>query len=226
MSSEIEARYLTIDWQSEGVARAIEVAPVPLEIESCTKGGFAVESTIFNDFHPWLGIRLGAGLEEMVPVFVTASGQETPLLQVADPRGGGFWWLRNDGWDHAGKRHLSELQRSPGIYNIRIGDVMLRVENRLSAFGRADIQAYVDDFRGDLLWMIMNDVAGATATGKGAGAGPNSLKRWQSCMLLRKGCWHLQLSPSGRYRRRSRLRSCTQTRRAFASMRAIQQPAS
>lgn len=171
MSSEIEARYLTIDWQSEGVARAIEVAPVPLEIESCTKGGFAVESTIFNDFHPWLGIRLGAGLEEMVPVFVTASGQETPLLQVADPRGGGFWWLRNDGWDHAGKRHLSELQRSPGIYNIRIGDVMLRVENRLSAFGRADIQAYVDDFRGDLLWMIMNDVAGATATGKGAGSG-------------------------------------------------------
>lgn len=33
MPPEIEARYLTIDWQSEGVARAIEVAPVSLEIE-------------------------------------------------------------------------------------------------------------------------------------------------------------------------------------------------
>ncbi|MCK0507277.1 hypothetical protein [Aromatoleum anaerobium] len=160
-----------IDWQSEGVARKIEVAPLPLEIESYAEGGFVVESTIFNDFHPWLGIRLGTEFEEIVPVFMTASGQETPMLRVADPRGDGFWWLRNDGWDHADKRHLSELQRSSGIYSIRIGDVMLRVENRLSTFGRADIQAYVDDFRGDLLWMIMNDAAGATATGKGAGVG-------------------------------------------------------
>ena len=171
MPPEIEARYLTIDWQSEGVARAIEVAPVSLEIESRTDGEFVVESVIFNDFQPWLGIRVGPGFEEVMPVFVTALGQETPMLQVADPRGGGFWWLRNDGWDHAGKRHLSELQRSAGVYNIRIGDLTLRVENRLSTFGRADIQAYIDDFRGDLLWMIMNDSAGATATGKGAGAG-------------------------------------------------------
>lgn len=171
MPPEIEARYLTIDWQSEGVARAIEVAPVSLEIESRTDGEFVVESVIFNDFQPWLGIRVGPGFEEVMPVFVTTLGQETPMLQVADPRGGGFWWLRNDGWDHAGKRHLSELQRSAGVYNIRIGDLTLRVENRLSTFGRADIQAYIDDFRGDLLWMIMNDSAGATATGKGAGAG-------------------------------------------------------
>ena len=171
MLPEIEARYLTIDWRSEGVARAIEVAPVPLEIELLAEGRFIVESTIFNDFHPWLGIRLGHGFEEVVPVFVTASGQEAPMLRVADQQGGGCWWLQHDGWDHFGKRHLSELQRSAGVYNFRIGDVMLQVENHLSAFGCADIQAYVDDFRGDLLWMIMNDTAGATAAGKGAGTG-------------------------------------------------------
>ncbi|UCO96388.1 hypothetical protein LF844_17085 [Metapseudomonas lalkuanensis] len=171
MSPEIEARYLAIEWQSEGVARAIDVSPVALELEPRTEGGFAVESTIFNDFHPWLGIRLEPWGEEVVPVFVTVLGRETPMLRVADPRGGGFWWLQNDGWDHSGKRHFSELQRSPGTYNIRIGDVVLQIENRLSAFGRTDIQAYVDDFRGDLLWMIMNDAANATATGNGVGTG-------------------------------------------------------
>ena len=171
MPPEIEARYLTIDWQSEGVARAIEVAPNALKIESHAESGFIVESTIFNDFHPWLGIRLGPGLEEVLPVFVTASGHETPMLRVADQLGGGYWWLQNDGWDHFGKRHLSELQRSAGVYNLRIGDLTLRVENRLSTFGRADVQAYIDDFRGDLLWVIMNDAAGATATGTGAGTG-------------------------------------------------------
>ncbi|WP_161893014.1 hypothetical protein [Pseudomonas juntendi] len=171
MFPEIEARYLAIEWQSEGVARTIEISSVALDVESLSEGGFAVESTIFNDFHPWLGIRLRPVGEEIVPVFVTALGQETPMLRVSDPQGGGIWWLQNDGWDHSGKRHFSELQRSPGTYNIRIGDVVLQIENRLSAFGRTDIQAYVDDFRGDLLWMIMNDAANATATGKGVGTG-------------------------------------------------------
>lgn len=163
---EIEARYLAIDWKSEGVARTIECAPVALKIETDGEGTGAIECTIFNDFHPWLGIRLGTGAEEVFPVFLTAQGQEVPMLRVTDPQAGGDWWLQNDGWDQIGKRHLSELQRSPGTYKIKVGDLVLQVENRLSAFGRADIQAYVDDFRGDLLWMILNDAAGATAAGK------------------------------------------------------------
>ncbi|ATB33301.1 hypothetical protein [Melittangium boletus] len=165
-----EARYLRIEWQSEGVAREIEVAPAPLELELCADGGFVVESTIFNDV-PWLGISLGQKLEKATPVLVAASGEEVPLLQMSDRRSGGTWWLLSHGWDHAGKRHLSELQRSAGRYDVRIGEERLRIENRLSSFGRAEIQAYIDDFRGDLLWMIMGDASGATATGKGAGAG-------------------------------------------------------
>lgn len=178
MPLEIEARYLMIDWQSEGVAREIKVAPHPLEVERDANDGLSVESTIFNDFHPWLGIRLAPtpeqavpALEEVVPVFVTALGQETPMLRIADHLGGGHWWLQHDGWDHSSKRHLSELHRSAGVYEFRIGELTLRVENRFSSFGRADIQAYIDDFRGDLLWMIMNDSAAATASGTGAGAG-------------------------------------------------------
>lgn len=178
MPLEIEARYLMIDWQSEGVAREIKVAPHPLEVERDANDGLSVESAIFNDFHPWLGIRLAPtsedavhALKELVPVFVTASGQETPMLQIADQLGGGHWWLQHDGWDHSSKRHLSELHRSAGVYEFRIGELTLRVENRLTSFGRADIQAYIDDFRGDLLWMIMNDSAAATASSTDAGAG-------------------------------------------------------
>ncbi len=171
MHPALEARYLEIEWQSEGVAREIEVAPVALELEPRADGGVVVETAIFHDLHPWLGLRLGPRLEEATPVFVSATGQETPMLPVTDSHGGGVWWVRVDDWDQAGKRHLSELHRSPGTYEVKIGKVTLKVDNRLSTFGRADIQAYVDDFRGDLLWMIMNTAAGATASGKGAGTG-------------------------------------------------------
>lgn len=171
MSLQIEARYLMIDWQSEGVARDIKAAPQALEIERDANGDLSVETTVFNDFHPWLGMRLELASDDTVPVFVSASGEETPMLRIADQQSGGHWWLQHSGWDPLNKRHLSELHRSAGAYLIRLGELTLRVENRLSGFGRADIQAYIDDFRGDLLWMIMNETAAATASGQGTGTG-------------------------------------------------------
>ena len=171
MSLQIEARYLMIDWQSERVAREIKMAPHALEIVRDANGGCFVESTVFNDFHPWLGLRFEPALEDAVPVFVSASGEETPMVRIADQLNGGHWWLQHNGWDRLNKRHLSELHRSAGAYIIRLGELTLQVVNRLSTFGRADIQAYIDDFRGDLLWMIMNDGAAATASGKGIGSG-------------------------------------------------------
>ncbi|KQB53706.1 hypothetical protein AQS70_09685 [Pseudomonas endophytica] len=171
MSLQIEVRYLMINWQSEGVARDIKAAPHALEIERDASGELSVESTVFNDFHPWLGIRLESALDNTIPVFVSASGEETPMLRIADQQGCGQWWLQHDGWDPLNKRHFSELHRSAGAYFIRLGNLRLRIENRLSSFGRADIQAYINDFRGDLLWMIMNDAAAATASGQGPGSG-------------------------------------------------------
>ncbi|MCC2638235.1 MAG: hypothetical protein K0Q68_1954 [Moraxellaceae bacterium] len=170
MSSEVEVRYLLIEWQAEGVARKVEVAPSSLEVELCADGGYLVETAIFNDFHPWVGVRFLSGRESAsAPTFVSASGQEMPMMQVSVD-GSGTWWVRSDGWDLLQKRHVTELQRSPGLYKVRIGDTWLRIDNRLSAYGKADIQAYVDDFRGDLLWMILNDAAAATASGRGIGA--------------------------------------------------------
>jgi pyrethroid hydrolase len=128
-----------------------------------------------------------------VPVFTSGAGTEIPLLRVDDPGNGESWWIRNDGWDAAGKRHLNEMQRSAGIYTIRIDKVTLRIFNRLSNLGRADVQAYVDDFRGDLVWMIMSDESGATASANGAGSPAELLDALDS---LSRALQRIQASPS------------------------------
>lgn len=176
MSVGFEVRYLSIEWRAEGAARKIEVAPAPLVMERADGGMLKVEASIFNDFHPWLGIRLDAGLADVVPLVLTASGQQNPLLRVEDPADGSAWWVQNDGWDEATNRHLSELMRSAGAYRFRIGEQLLLVENRISSFGRVDIQGYVDDFRDELLWMIMNHDSTATAKGGGPRIGQELLE--------------------------------------------------
>ncbi|WP_411833737.1 hypothetical protein [Pseudoxanthomonas mexicana] len=131
---------------------------------------FTVESTIFNDSYPWLGIRVNAH-PEIVPTLVTASGTETQLLRVKDPRDGSLWCISCDEWDSSKQQHFSELRRSAGTYRFQIGNEGLVVQNYISGSGESDVQAYVDDFRGNLLWMIMNDDAGAIAAGSGVANG-------------------------------------------------------
>ena len=170
MQPGFEVRYLRIEWRTEGVARKIEAAPAPLAVERSDDGVFTVESTIFNDSYPWLGIRVNAH-PEIVPTLMAASGPETQLLRVKDPRDGSFWCVSSDGWDSSKQRHFSELRRSAGTYRFQIGNEDLVVQNHISGYGQGDVQAYVDDFRGNLLWMIMNDDAGASANGSGGAYG-------------------------------------------------------
>lgn len=220
MSSEVEVRYLLIEWQSEGVARRIEVAPNPLEVEPSAQGRYVVETAIFNGFYPWLGIRGGSDLGgEIAPVFVSASGQEVPMMHISDAGGGGGWWVQNSGWDPLIKRHLCELQRAAGVYNVRIGDVWLKIDNRLSGFSRADIQAYIDDFRGDLIWLIMNDAGAATATGNGIGAANELL---DALSQLQSACQSVLESPAVSIREEvapqpvAKLRPCAATFSGYA----------
>lgn len=168
MQLGFEVRYLSIDWLSKGVARKIDAAPMPLAIERSTDHESIVEATIFNDSYPWLGIRV---LDDSVPMLVDANQQERPFLRVVCPGGEDVWCIFSDGWDSSRRQHVSELRRSAGVYRIRIGDQQLTLHNYISSFGRADIQAYVDDFRGNLLWMILNNQSGATVEGGGSGSG-------------------------------------------------------
>lgn len=171
MQTGIEVHYLNIEWQAEGIARTVDVSPSPLKMELVKTGEVAVESAIFNDFYPWLGICLSENFYEAKPVWISASGQKIPMLRVVDPKNGEDWWVQNNGWDSINKRHWSELQRSAGEYRIEISGFLLWIKNWNSSFGRTDIQAYVDDFQGELLWMIMNDNAGASAKGRETGIG-------------------------------------------------------
>lgn len=72
MQPEIEAHYLAVEWLEPGRARRVEVSPDPLDIELGADGVLRLETHIFHDFHPWLGLRLSGRLRQSVPVFVDA----------------------------------------------------------------------------------------------------------------------------------------------------------
>jgi pyrethroid hydrolase len=165
MRPEIEARFLGLEWLERGRARRVEVAPDPLEVEIGLDGVLRVETQIFNDFHPWLGLRLSGRLERSTPVFVDAQGQELPMLAVDDGTGGP-WWVQDDGWDAVQQRHLSELHRTMGRFEVRIDDRRLLIENLATGLGQAQLDEYLQDFKHDLIWLVLSSGA-ATIAGAG-----------------------------------------------------------
>lgn len=145
--------------------RQIEVAPDPLDIELGPDGVLRVETQIFHDFHPWLGLRLTGRLARSTPAFIDAQGQQRPMLAVGDGAGGS-WWVQDDGWDAGGQRHLSELHRTMGRFEVSIDSQRLLIENMATGLGRAQLDEYLQDFKRDLIWLVLS---GGTATAAGPG---------------------------------------------------------
>lgn len=166
MQPEIEARYLSLEWLERGRARRVEVAQDPLEVEIGLDGVLRVETQIFHDFHPWFGLRLSGRFERSTPVFVDAQGKERPMLAV-DDGAVGSWWVQDDGWDDVQQRHLSELHRTMGRFEVRIDDQRLLIENVATGLGQAHLDEYLQDFKHDLVWLVLSS---GTATTAGAGS--------------------------------------------------------
>ncbi len=164
MQPEIEARYLGLEWLERGQARRVEVAPDPLPLERGVDDVLRVESLIFNDFHPWLGLRLSGRLSHSKPAFVDAQGSRRPMLAV-DDHAGNTWWVQDDGWDEGRKRHFSELHRTMGRFEVHIGDERLLIDNQATGLGQAQIDEYLQDFKGDLLWLVLGSGTGTVSAG-------------------------------------------------------------
>lgn len=168
MPSTLEARYLDIEWREPGQARLLRASPEPIEIEIGPDGRMSVELQIFHDLHPWLGLQLHGDLAHETPAFVTAEGERRPMLSVVD-EAGEIWWVQNDGWDPLKKRHLSELHRTMGRFEIAIGLQSLRIENIASGLCRSHLEEYLSDFQQELMWLVLGFGSGSATTGSGSG---------------------------------------------------------
>jgi hypothetical protein len=88
MSSSLQAHYLDIDWFEQGYARHIDVSPEPIEIEIEPGGTWVAETHVFQDLHPWIGLRLSGELADLQPAFVGLDGCKQPMLRIEDEHGG------------------------------------------------------------------------------------------------------------------------------------------
>ncbi|MFM5787680.1 hypothetical protein ACET5Z_12940 [Aeromonas veronii] len=162
MRPEIEARYLGVEWLDRGRARRVEVSPDPLDVVLGLDDVLRVETQIFHDFHPWLGLRLSGRLYQSKPVFVDAQSLEHSMLAVEDGAGS-VWWVQDDGWDALEQRHLSELHRTMGRFEVRIDDQCLLIENLTTGLGRAQLDEYLQDFKNELIWLVLGSGTATTA---------------------------------------------------------------
>ncbi|MGO6846273.1 hypothetical protein [Rhizobium ruizarguesonis] len=162
MTVPVLVHYLTIEWQEPGVARQIEVSTDPIEIEISGDGTMRAETTMFRDFHPWVGLRPRGELANTHPHLVGADGSRLPWMRIRDSNGQA-WWVLENGWSRAGNRHLSEMHRSFGRFEVAIGQQRLIFENIAIELDRAQADDYLEDFRDELAWLALGKSYGATA---------------------------------------------------------------
>lgn len=159
---DVLAHHLEIDWESEGVARRVTASTYPIEIETAPDGTMHLETEIFRDFAPWLGLRLSDDLAKIEPATITAQDDRMPWMAVADEHGD-KWWIPSTGWNKQSGRHMSEMHRSFGSFVVELGPRRrLMVDAVALELDRAHAQEYLDDFTDELIWLAVGQPTGAT----------------------------------------------------------------
>lgn len=160
---DVLAHYLDIEWESENKPRKVVVSTHSIEIEKAPDGSLHAEVSIFRDFAPWLGVHLSGPLADVEPVTLGAHGERTPWLKIPDDQGRD-WWIPATGWSRKAGRHLAEMHRSFGTFNIEVGPRRRLVVDAVALeLDRAHAQDYLDDFRDDLVWLAVGQTTGAAA---------------------------------------------------------------
>ncbi|SFL97278.1 hypothetical protein SAMN04488042_102344 [Shimia aestuarii] len=160
----VELRYLDVRWMASGTAKSVTVAPrsIPIEIE--LDGTMRAETEIFHDLYPVLGMRLDDSLAEHTPVFVTAGDDNVSMQPVTDTEGH-TWWVEAGPWHERSKRHLCELHRTIGKFEIQVGDQRLILNNVAAGLGRVELEDFLRDFQNDLYWLLLGFGAGKAVLG-------------------------------------------------------------
>lgn len=159
---DVLAHHLEIDWESEGVARRVTASTYPIEIETWPDGTMHLETEIFRDFAPWLGLRLSGDLARIEPATITAQDDRVPWMAVNDEHGD-TWWIPSTGWNKQSARHMSEMHRSFGSFAVELGPRRtLMIDAVALELDRAHAQEYLDDFADELIWLAVGQPTGAT----------------------------------------------------------------
>ncbi len=160
---DVLAHYLEIEWESENTPRKVVVSTHPIEIGKAPDGSIHAEVSIFRDFAPWLGLHLSGPLADVEPVTVGAQGERTPWLKIPGDQGRS-WWIPATGWSRKAGRHLAEMHRSFGTFEVEIGPRRRLIVDAVALeLDRAHAQDYLDDFRDDLVWLAVGQPTGAAA---------------------------------------------------------------
>jgi len=160
---DVLAHYLEIEWESKNTPRKVVVSTHPIEIEKAPDGVLHAEVSIFRDFAPWLGLRFLGPIADVEPVTLGAHGERTPWLKIPDDQGRD-WWIPSTGWSKKVGRHLAEMHRSFGTFEVEIGAKRRLIVDAVALeLDRAHAQDYLDDFRDDLVWLAVGQPMGAAA---------------------------------------------------------------
>jgi len=160
---DVLAHYLEIEWESTNTPHKVVVSTHPIEIEQAPNGVLHAEVSIFRDFAPWVGLHFAGPLADVEPATLGAQGERTPWLKISDEEGRD-WWIPSTGWSRKAGRHLAEMHRSFGTFEVEIGATRKLVIDAVALeLDRAHAQEYLDDFRDDLVWLAVGQPTGAAA---------------------------------------------------------------
>jgi len=164
MREAFEIRYVSIYWENREKANRIsESEKIP--VEKINGNQYRVETTAFNN-HGQVAICILDPALDAVPYVESANFKKLELRPVKNIETGKIWWVESEKWDKRESRWQSEFFRSPGELNLYVGKNKIVIHNSSSSFTYEQLDRYLQDFKLDLWYLIINESSYIQAAAK------------------------------------------------------------
>jgi len=164
----IEVRYLSINWLSEGrIDGNCVISEEACNVESNTDGTFFEVETyafpkIFDDQHPGQGTYIGFCFPDLdndtIPFVLLPNQEKEPLFKIPTSHTyGKQWWIRIDKWNKKFNYYESLFYKRIGYIDISIGNIRLHICNNVVNFSTVELERIFEAFDGELIYLILSE---------------------------------------------------------------------
>lgn len=165
-----EAKYISIKWADKKSALNIKESKDSLAISCMGNNHFELEATTFSE----VSVRQSGQLAFMVkdeesnqsPFLLKSNGDKSYLIPVVDNLTKKKWWVEGEVWykgdkkyNKEDKRWQSEIFRSAGNVNLRIGKYSCLIKIGANSFSYDELTKYLQDFKNDLWYLVLHETS-------------------------------------------------------------------
>ncbi len=157
---EFEFKYINIKWSDRHTVISINESASQIPINYIDSSSIQIDAITYSNIDGKLPAQIAFCIlsnDKYTPYFETGALKKINLIPVKDNETGKTWWIEDGDWNKKYKYKDSPICRHVGSVSLYINNYKCIINITSSSFDENGLSSYLEDFKNDLWYLILNE---------------------------------------------------------------------